>query len=446
MASNLARKVLRIGLIQNGRIVEEKLLYRRETVTIGHSEKCTFVLPVKGLPKSYELFICKKGEFTLNFHSKMQGKVSVGSQVLDFQALQSDPRTREKGGFQQFPIDEESRGKIIIGDVTLLFQFIPPPPPSQFQLPAHMKRSMWQMMDWPFTLTFLVSLILQSGSLSYLVTREYEEEVKTLVDLDPRFIELIEPEVKEPEPEPEPEPDDTEDSEASSESSAPSRDRAAEPPPPDAPRERVQKTRVVNSTVLSALVGVATDGPGDFINSVTSSSAESDMKSAFEGAEMVATRSSKVARRRDRGPEERAVSTGRESTGGRTRRRPKRERGGTVRLSRAPIKPIGGTLNPAKIRAVIRRKVRTLNSCYQNELKRNGSLQGKITLLITIGASGSRGKVVGTPRVVGNTMTPKGAGSKVGSCVARKVRTWRFPKPAGGNAILRYPFIFTPSN
>ena len=43
-------KVLRIGIIQGGKIIEERIVRRRETVTFGPSEKNTFVLPASDIP------------------------------------------------------------------------------------------------------------------------------------------------------------------------------------------------------------------------------------------------------------------------------------------------------------------------------------------------------------------------------------------------------------
>lgn len=43
-------KVLRIGLLQGGKVIEERVIKQRTHVTVGPSEKSTFVLPTKSLP------------------------------------------------------------------------------------------------------------------------------------------------------------------------------------------------------------------------------------------------------------------------------------------------------------------------------------------------------------------------------------------------------------
>jgi hypothetical protein len=40
-------KVLRIGLIQGGRVIEERIIKQRTSVTVGANEKNMFVIPVE---------------------------------------------------------------------------------------------------------------------------------------------------------------------------------------------------------------------------------------------------------------------------------------------------------------------------------------------------------------------------------------------------------------
>ena len=49
-------KILRIGIVQGGRIVEERLVRQREHITIGQSAKNMFVVPSDALPRQWMLF------------------------------------------------------------------------------------------------------------------------------------------------------------------------------------------------------------------------------------------------------------------------------------------------------------------------------------------------------------------------------------------------------
>ena len=77
MAVSREKKILRIGLIQNGKILVERLLRRREPVTIGQSPRNTFEISSGDLPKSFTLFELKGDNYVLNFKHGMNGKLSI---------------------------------------------------------------------------------------------------------------------------------------------------------------------------------------------------------------------------------------------------------------------------------------------------------------------------------------------------------------------------------
>src|SRR5258706_16238820 len=90
-------KILRIGIIQGGKIVEERLVRKRENVTIGQSAKNTFVVPASNaLPRSFTLFELTPQGYVLNFADAMDGRVSLGDQVLALPALRGG-KAQKKG-------------------------------------------------------------------------------------------------------------------------------------------------------------------------------------------------------------------------------------------------------------------------------------------------------------------------------------------------------------
>ena len=70
-------KILRIGVIQGGKIIEEKLIRRRTSVTVGTSSRNTIVLSAAKVPKSFPLFELKGNDYHLAFEDNMSGRVSV---------------------------------------------------------------------------------------------------------------------------------------------------------------------------------------------------------------------------------------------------------------------------------------------------------------------------------------------------------------------------------
>src|SRR5437868_13574792 len=72
-------RILRSGLLPGGKIVEERLIRERTSVTIGQSMKNTFSIPVEGLPLEFTLFALEEGKYSLRFLNKMDGRLSDGS-------------------------------------------------------------------------------------------------------------------------------------------------------------------------------------------------------------------------------------------------------------------------------------------------------------------------------------------------------------------------------
>src|SRR3954467_6244123 len=85
-------KVLRIGLVQGGKVIEERVIKQRSHVTIGPSEKSMFVIPSKNLPANFRLFELVGGDYYLNFLDGMAGRVALKTGISDLQALKAQAR------------------------------------------------------------------------------------------------------------------------------------------------------------------------------------------------------------------------------------------------------------------------------------------------------------------------------------------------------------------
>jgi len=95
-----------------------------------------------------------------------------------------------------------------------------------------------------------------------------------------------------------------------------------------------------------------------------------------------------------------------------------------------------GTLPAAQLSAVIRgQPSKQVQTCYERRLKDDNLLQGSMTVLLTIGASGS----VRAVSLSGSLNDPQ-----VYSCVKRVAKTWKFPKPENGCLRTSVPFQMTP--
>src|SRR6187397_2006124 len=95
-------KVLRIALMRggqggqgSGKIVEERIIRKRETVTVGSSEKYQFIIAAPGLSSRFELFQLVGTDYILNFTDDMRGRVSLAGGVQDLVELRSSGGARK---------------------------------------------------------------------------------------------------------------------------------------------------------------------------------------------------------------------------------------------------------------------------------------------------------------------------------------------------------------
>src|SRR6266542_3055771 len=145
-------KVLRIGLVQGGRVIEERVIKHRSHVTIGPSEKSMFVVPSQNVPPNFRLFELIGNEYHLNFLDGMTGRVALQTGITDLAALRGQARRSSQGAYQ-VRLTEDARGKVVVGESTFLFQFVAPPPVQpKPQLPVSVKAGLAADIDWGTTI------------------------------------------------------------------------------------------------------------------------------------------------------------------------------------------------------------------------------------------------------------------------------------------------------
>jgi len=110
--------------------------------------------------------------------------------------------------------------------------------------------------------------------------------------------------------------------------------------------------------------------------------------------------------------------------GGRGKRVPR------VRQGKAQVQ---GSLDRDIIRRIVRAHINEVRHCYNVGLNRDPAQRGRLVINFTIDPTGK----VPTAEVQETTLTD----AKIGTCVARALRRWKFPKPPGGGTIrVTYPF------
>src|SRR6478736_4095773 len=151
-------KVLRIGVVQGGRVSEERIIKQRTHVTVGPSEKNMFVIATSNVPATFRLFELVGNDYHMNFLDGMTGRIALPTGISDLSVLNGQARRTSQGAYQ-IRLTEDSRGKVVVGDTTFLFQFVAPPPVQpKPQLPVAVLRGA-SSIDWNTTIIAALSFL-----------------------------------------------------------------------------------------------------------------------------------------------------------------------------------------------------------------------------------------------------------------------------------------------
>jgi TonB family protein len=92
-------------------------------------------------------------------------------------------------------------------------------------------------------------------------------------------------------------------------------------------------------------------------------------------------------------------------------------------------------MNKQTIQKIIRMHMTEVQHCYEVELIKNQTLEGKVVLRFTIGL---KEEVLETSISSSTFPSPD-----VEKCLLSVAKKWQFPKPSGGGmVIVNYPFVF----
>jgi hypothetical protein len=184
-------KVLRIGLVQGGKVIEERVIKQRTSVTIGPSEKSMFVIPSKAIPPNFKVFELQGGDYYLNFLEGMTGRVALKTGISDLSALKAQAKRVPMGNVQayQVQLSEEARGKVVVGETTFLFQFVAPPPVQpKPQLPVSVRAGLASDIDWTTTIIAAFSFLFHFGAVGSI----YSDWMDPVVDDEVSVQQLLE--------------------------------------------------------------------------------------------------------------------------------------------------------------------------------------------------------------------------------------------------------------
>jgi hypothetical protein len=442
-------KVLRIGVIQAGRIVEERVLPARQPVTLGTAPRNTLVVAAASLPESTVVFAVQGDRYVLQFDAAADGRIQGPQGAADLSALVSQGVARQTGGTCSVPVNEDQRGKLVLGDVTLLWQFVPPPAEvPRPALPKEARGAHFKSMDRLFSVILLASFVVHSGFYIALASTELPSRDVTLEEIPDRYAKVLLPE-RLPKP-PEEKKREEKKVEAAAEKERKvekAEDRKAESPEQTAQRKAARAAAVAKAVQSKGLLKVlGALGPGGGGGAAVadvfgSGGGMGDVASALSGAGGVAVATDPGAGGgRKGGGEGGTASIGSLATSG----------GGKVALgAKAEVKVAGSVaaeeaevdssdIDQGKLSGFVRARMGAIKACYENALKRNPALKGKIVIRFTILGTGALADITTAQNSLGS--------AEVGACIVNTMRSWRTQFRPSAPATVEYPFVFQPVN
>jgi hypothetical protein len=462
-------KVLRIGVIQGGKIVEERIIRKRETVTVGSSERNHFVINASGVSGRFELFQLVGSDYILNFTEAMTGRVGLPAGVQTLEQLRSSGAARHAGSHWQVKLNDTARGKVVLGDVTLLFQFVVAPPVQpRPQLPAAARGGFAKSIDWMFTSFVLFSFMTHFGLVVYLENADWPVQdglaaipksvIGLVIPTEPPPEELP-PEVVEkgpesdetPQPQAETKPTKQPEKEPSGAAGSRNDNKPASGGGSDSAVSAQTAALVANAAASAEamLVGaLASEGGGALANVLAGGAVLNNSEDVLATAAGIG-----VAQQGGGGIRPRpgsgtgsgtgtlgalgAAGTG-TGAGGVSDGSPVGERV-VGRVTAEDVDDVGGSgdFDSKVVTKQVKQRLGAIKACYERQLRANPGLSGKVVIDFTIEVSGTVSKAAATANTTNNP--------DVASCIVGVFRGMRWnPGPEGGSVSYSYPFVFAP--
>jgi TonB family protein len=451
---------LKITQLWRGEVMAERVL-GEAPATIGHLPGCMFILPDLGIPAFYQLFAYTEAGLVLNLHSAMRGTLSIGGRTTEVSELLGGAKQRS------VILNVKDWGLVELGEgaggegTEAEHQFF-------FQLgaPALAVGSSLGPDFVPVVASYGYSVFIHAVAVVLIFLFYVKDDKDTSRQVFARLITPKEtPAATKAE---EPPPDKAAASADDGEDKAPPASTAGEGGKSggegDRPRSRSPEgppkgdpmvTKVLNRGVLKHRDKLAAFGEKNALDKRLDS-ALARMKGPYAegGLGFGAGHGTGVGAGTGTGTLTRGTGTGPGGdgtahndvvtaeaikTGG--VRSPRGGGKGTgvteTKVSVSTGEPDGdfGDLTQEQILKVVKAHQGAITYCFEKELQRVPGLQGKIVLTWRIDDTGK----VTSSKVKSSTM----GNANVEDCLARQVRSWKFPAPSGGSqAVVNFPFFF----
>lgn len=427
--SKSGQKVLRLVAVVDEKVSEDLHQTEARAVSIGTHHDADVLVFGKNAPARHQLFDVRQGAYFLDLPGNARGKVRIGKKAISVAKLR---QRYGKGDTCRIKLDARAKGKLRIGQTTLVFQFgAPKPIPPKLPFPAMFKASVVGMVGALFLYSQLVSTGLLAPFFLWANFSEIPEPDE--MDIDERFLIAVgrKPADK-PDEEEEPEEEEVTEDELAEEDE--DIVEVKDKPKPEVNKKLSEKPKKFSQAAVKQArsVGVARvlgtyggDGPGTVFDVIQST----DNRLGELAAAGMTTTVEANGPLGDLAPiggdgidlhgqltQTKGFDTGDGPAMDKSVK--KRERKIKGRTKASGTSSSGGGDKKA-IKATIKHRTSALQHCYNKALRTQPDLSGKMSFAIMISVMGSVTKVVIEEDTLGD--------ASVKACTKAKIKGWRFP-------------------
>lgn len=436
-------RALRVALIQAGRIVEDRTFTDRAKITVGTSEKSTFLVPMAEVPISTAVFDISKRGTALLFDANTDGKVTISGAEAPLHKYVD--RASQKGTQLSLPLPGDAKGRVSIGEISLLFQFVEPPKrPTAAPLPKGAKGLVAQL-DRSFIAILALSLAAHFAGVGYISNQPLPEEPDLSVEemIPDRFARALLP-LPRPHKPPEPEktPDKTPVATDTPKRQPPKATDGAAPKVAARPTGDALKKRLRDMGMLAVIGanGEGESGFGDLMKDTGVTDVAAAMKGMQPGMRVATVEDATAARRKgeDTGDTEDIERIGTDGV----KRVELTETGprkpGKPEVTAQPVVIDTPDIDKKKLTEWLNGRKPAIQSCYERQLKRTPTLKGHLSINFTITPRGRIGAVDFDEDTLHS--------AAVEQCISTIMRGWVLPFAPEDEVPAELPFIFAPGS
>lgn len=464
--------VLRVGVVRDKQVVDERIVKAGEAVTIGTGQFNTFTFDdvEAEVGERFELFGYKHGAYYLRFAEHMSGMIKADDDSVSIADLKSGTplagqRAIERKGDYTFTLSESSKGRVEFAGYSFVFHFVSSPA-VVVQHKAITNEMVFDDDDKNFA-SILGLFSVTFGALMWWVTIQPRPELLEKDEVDELiagYLELEEP-PEEPEMPTEPSSEEVDDSKVDPNKTAEAKtepEEKVEEPQETAEKEKVESVEqvekraersgkmsdedraaaeaVVAKSFLFQQIGTVGEGSGVVTSAFGGEDgASADLDQILDGVTdgQVATNDAQMRTRGQIDKSGRAETkvgvVSAEGKGGSSVAGPGPKT--VAPKSNTKINKIDSAMGTCsdEINKTVRKYLSQVKTCHDISLKSNPAVAGRVEVDVEI----TDGKVT-MASVSKNTTGDSG----VATCIERKVKRWNFPSTCSDMAV--FPFALSP--